>query len=130
MNDNKSIEPMDPVQGVFDFLIAGHGNANILEYLETREVTPAQAKDILEEALTKFLKSAALPKSLRRGWCLEAYRELYRKLVETGDYSGALKAINEIAKLSDLLSSKGKTPDENIKDEIDEYIENMMAIRG
>ncbi len=131
MSDHKDIEPVNPVENVFNFLIEGHGNANIIEYLETREVTTAQAKSILEEALTKFVKSAALPKSLRRGWCLEAYRELYRKLVETGDYSGALKAVNDIAKLSDLLSSNKPSPvDENIKDEIDEYIENMMAISG
>lgn len=44
------------------------------------------------------LVAAADPDTLT-GWCLEAYRELYRRMISTGDYSGAIRAVREIQNL-------------------------------
>ena len=129
MSDNDDLKSINPVENVYGFSIQGHSNSNIMEFLETQELTPENARNVLEQALNKFIKSANLPKTARRGWCLEAYRELYRKLFETGDYSGALKAIKEIANLAELSSAKAESAHE-IKDEIDEYIDNMMELNG
>lgn len=35
------------------------------------------------------------------GWCLEASKEMYRRMVEIGDYAGALRAIKQIKELAD-----------------------------
>lgn len=37
------------------------------------------------------------------GWALESCRELYRRMVDCGDYSGALKALSEMLKHSQKL---------------------------
>src|SRR5690242_20058871 len=34
------------------------------------------------------------------GWCLEAYRELYRRMVAIGDFPGALRAVKELLNFS------------------------------
>ena len=45
-----------------------------------------------------------------RGWCFEAYRELYRKMVDVGDYKGAIAAIKE---LSREAAKQPRTDDED-----------------
>jgi len=120
----------DPIEVVASFLIDGHKNIHILEYLETQEVTPEAAAIILEEALKKFIKASAMPKAVRLGWCLESYRHLYQKMVSTGDYSGALRAIQEIAKLADVIPKKGKEQQtmEEAEDEIDAYVSELISL--
>jgi hypothetical protein len=36
-----------------------------------------------------------------RGWCFVAYRDLYRKLLETGDLTGALAAVAKIERMGE-----------------------------
>jgi len=89
----------DSTQTVFDFIVSGHSHTHIAEYLKSVGEDDVSAKEIIAQAFEKLLDSAELPESARRGWCLEAYRLLYQKLVATGDYAGALKAVKEISKL-------------------------------
>jgi len=88
----------DSTQTVFDFIVSGHSHTHIAEYLKSVGEDDVSAKEIIAQAFEKLLDSAELPESARRGWCLEAYRLLYQKLVATGDYNGALKAVKEISK--------------------------------
>jgi len=39
------------------------------------------------------------------GWCLEATKETYRRILETGEYAGALRAIKQIKELADQASA-------------------------
>jgi hypothetical protein len=71
------------------------------------------------------LKAAKLPRAVRRGWCLEALRNLYNKLLETGDYAGAIRAVKEIATLSRLYDQGDNQTD---KEEINDYIDNVMSL--
>jgi hypothetical protein len=116
---------MDPIKIVAEFMVEGQSNANIIEYLQSKEMSLEDAALVFEQALANFVKSANLPRSVRRGWCLESLRDLYQKLVSTGDYVGALRAIQEIAKLADLYKSDSQ---KNLKDEINEYIDAVMTL--
>jgi len=120
----------DPIETVANFLIEGHRNVHILEFLESQQVTPEAAATILEEALNKFIKSSSMPKAVRLGWCIEAFRHLYQKMVSTGDYSGALRAVQEIAKMADVIPKKGKEKQskEDAKSEIDDYVETLLSL--
>jgi hypothetical protein len=120
----------DPVDQVVNFLIEGHGNRDIIEYLESQQMPAAEAKAVFEDALKKFIKAANLPKAVRRGLCLEMYRDLYRRLVATGDYAGALRAVQELAKLSDVQPVKGdKSPEtDKVRDEIVDFIDDVLAL--
>jgi hypothetical protein len=59
-----------------------------------KELWPKQNPDrILQTAAEHFTRLAHSAPDALLGWCLAATRDLYRKLVEVGDYAGALKAI-------------------------------------
>jgi len=128
--DRETPAGQDPVDQVVNFLIEGHGNRDIIEYLESQQMPTAEAKAVFQDALKKFIKAANLPKAVRRGLCLEMYRDLYRRLVATGDYAGALRAVGEIAKLADALPVKGEKPAEadEVRDDLDDYIDEVLAL--
>lgn len=120
MNDS-----IDPIKAVTGFLVEGHSNVDIMEYLDKQSFTAEDIALVFEQVLANFVKAANLPRSVRRGWCLEALRDLYQKLVSTGDYVGAIRAVREIAKLSGLYNagdSKG------LKEEINDYIDAVMSL--
>jgi len=113
----------DITQTVFDFIVSGHSHTHIVEYLKSVGEDDASSKEIIAQAFEKLLDSAELPESARRGWCLEAYRLLYQKLVATGDYSGALKAVKEIANLPSGEETKFREVTEKIK----EHMGSLMS---
>lgn len=118
-------KPDDPIKIVSGFMTEGQSNADIIEYLQENKMTTDEAALIFEQALANFVKAANLPRSVRRGWCLEALRDLYQKLLTTGDYAGAIRAVQEIAKLGDLYKSDSQ---KNLRDEINDYIDAVMSL--
>lgn len=120
----------NPIDTVADFLVEGHAAVHIVEYLESQTMTADAAMNVLHEALNKFVKVAKLPKEVRRGWLIECARDLYRQMKHTGDYTGALKALQEISKLSATYPSKSAPLPtvEETSDEIDDYIKEMMDL--
>lgn len=120
-----AIDDRDPIKIVSGFMVEGQGNAEIVEYLLAENMSPEEAAAVFEQALGAMVKAAKLPRSVRLGWCLEALRDIYRKLVVSEDYAGALQAVKEIAKLTDLYKKGGEA---DLKTEIDEYIDAVMTL--
>jgi len=89
-------------------LLDGHSETDIREYL-LEYGKPQKPKLIIRAALDNFKTIAAAPKATRLGFCQEAARELYRRMVEVGDYAGALRAIQELAKLTDAYAAAKAT---------------------
>jgi hypothetical protein len=115
----------DPIKMVFDLLIQGQGTAEILQLLQDDPHTAADAGLIVEQALSNFLKAAKLPRAVRRGWCIEALRNLYYKLLAAGDHAGAIRAVKEIATLSRLYDQGDGG---EAREEINEFIDNVMSL--
>jgi len=67
-----------------------------------------------------------MPRAVRRGWCIEALRGLYKKLITSGDYAGAIRAVKEIATLAGLYEHGDDT--NQTKGEINDYIDNVLAL--
>ena len=90
---------------VIGMLVEGNSRANIEEWLASEGVK--DAGQVFDDALEALRHAAAIPVDLRKTWALEALRELYRRLLATGDYSGAIRAVAEFSKLSGLYPAKG-----------------------
>lgn len=78
-----------------DWLTEGHSDHDVEQAL--RELYPGVDAREAEGKLLERLEDLGRPsRDALRGWCLAAYRRLYRKAVEIGDISTAAKIVKEI----------------------------------
>lgn len=100
--------PWSAKEQVLDWLLEGlrsdDVNAGLDAYFEgiPRERVWAEVFDHLVE-------SAEADKAAVIGWALEAYRDLYRRMVAAGELEGALKAVKELAALASRTSGVRST---------------------
>lgn len=89
--------PVDParVEQVLEWLVAGHREQHVVEAIEHH--WPDQDMRGLMLAVVGRLKKAGEWSGVAvRGWCFEAAKDLYRRMVEIGDFAGALRAVKQI----------------------------------
>ena len=120
----KRIPETELTAEVVRLMLEGHSLTDVIEYMqkENKGLTGEQAA---QWAFTWFEQSADIPEKSRLGWCLEAYRELYRKMVEIGDFNGAVKCVSEIQKLN---KSDSKTKNNKVAVKQDTWTNQLMAL--
>jgi hypothetical protein len=80
------------------FFLQGAAVDDVFE--KCRELWPGiPVEPIVAEVFETFRKSGERPPAVVLGWCLECARELYLKMLEVGDFAGALNALKEIPKI-------------------------------
>lgn len=77
------------------WLLEGNRTEDVAQAIAARFPGEDPAK-LLHAAGDHFATVAGADPLVIRGWCLEALREMYRRMVDIGDYAGALKAIKEL----------------------------------
>ena len=96
---NLPVAYYEPAEMVLKWLLEGHTEADILGAI--REHLPAEDSKALIETVLQRLEAAGRPsRDVIRGFCYEAYRHLYKRMVAIGDFANALKAIKEIHNLT------------------------------
>lgn len=85
---------------VAKLLVAGNSVADIKDFITSNDLGASEADELIDAGLFEIEKCLAIPAPARRAWCVEALREVYRRLIETGDYNGAIKAVVEISKIT------------------------------
>ena len=88
-----------PVSSRFLWILSGASEHDIRDAI-AKEWPEADAAPLIVSAVTAFEKAGEFNVGVVAGFCFEAYRELYRKMVEAGDYQGALKAVKLISDLA------------------------------
>jgi len=66
-----------------------------------------KAQPLIREVVTRLEKSGDFSTRVVIGWCFEATKDLYRRMVEIGDFPGALRAakqLEELAKAKDAAA--------------------------
>lgn len=79
--------------------LEGNSEADIREWL-AGTYPDIKANKVLKQIPEYLKEKAREDKEVVLGFCIESARELYRNLVKIGDFTGALKALQELAKLS------------------------------
>lgn len=123
---NSTVDPA-AIRQVYRLLIEGHGKIDIIEAIE-EQFPDHEPNQLLAEAAKSFAVIAAEPLTTIKGWALESTRTLYRKLVEVGDYVGALRAIKQLTELAQLETKKqtpkgAATPPAGPDDDIDRLLQ-------
>jgi hypothetical protein len=69
---------------------------DILETIQATYPDESPAMLILE-AMRHFERAGNYEPQVVHGWCFEAAKDLYRQMVASGDFAGALRAVKQIA---------------------------------
>lgn len=85
--------PSIAARQVIAWLIEGNTNQDICENLGLNE---REAVYLFEAAAQYFATVADSDPSVLHGFCLDATREMYRRLVQIGDYPNALRALKQL----------------------------------
>ena len=80
---------------VYGWMLEGHTKGDIADAASRLWAHLDRAKVILS-ALEAFAVASQEPPDSIRGFCIEATRHLYRKLLAVGDYTGALSAVKQL----------------------------------
>jgi hypothetical protein len=88
------------VKTIRDYLLQGAALSDILE--QTAIDWPGvNVVPYIDHVFEGFATTARQRPEIVIGWCLEASRDLFRKMVDAADYAGGLAAIKEIAKIKE-----------------------------
>lgn len=83
------------VDQVARWILTGARELDVIEAIQTTW-PEAEISGLLADAVKSLAASGKLSPSIVRGWCFEAARSLYQKMVEIGDFAGALAAVKQI----------------------------------
>jgi len=95
----KVLTPTDKAQQVVTWILEGNSDHAILEAI-AEEWPEDDAAPLIAAALTSLKESSSVDVELVTGWCFQATRFVYQKMVETGDNSGALRAIKQLREMA------------------------------
>jgi hypothetical protein len=99
MDDDNALASRPPAPvAVLQWLISGATEHDIVEALRAKypEADPRQTLAAVREHLA--VEGQPEPDALR-GWVLVSYRELYRRMLEVGDFDGARKVLKNITEI-------------------------------
>jgi hypothetical protein len=84
------------IDQIFKWVLAGHSEHDIEEAIRA-QWPEAEMQPLIVAAIGKIRSSGSIDPDAVSGWCFEATRDMYRRMVEIGDFAGALRAIKQLA---------------------------------
>jgi len=99
MDDPANMTPQPPPAiAVLQWLVSGASENDVVEALRAK-YPGADARAVMA-AVRDHLTAEGQPEAdALRGWVLVSLRELYRRMLETGDYDGARKVLKDIGQV-------------------------------
>ena len=88
----------DILRTVRGYFLQGAAVADIEEKVKT-DWPKEDSANIIRAVLDDFATTGRQSKATIDGFCIDAARDLYRRMLEVGDFAGALSAIKELARL-------------------------------
>jgi hypothetical protein len=87
-----------PAVAVVQWLITGASEYDVLEALQA-QYPGADARKTMAAVRAHFGAEGNPDTDALRGWVLTSYRELYRRMLEVGDFDGARKVLKNITEI-------------------------------
>lgn len=101
--------PAQQMEQVRKWVVSGATAADIEEAIAKAYPT-ADARALMLCVFDAITETGSAPAGTLRGFCIEALKELYRRMVEIGDYPGALRAVKELQALDETGPTKAARP--------------------
>ena len=93
----KKADSKDTPESVVRQILAGFNLADISEVVTDNG---GDAQQLIKDAISNLEAMAQEPQDAITGFSMCATRELYRRMLETGDYVGALRAVKQLLDIS------------------------------
>jgi hypothetical protein len=99
MDENNGITPQPPAPvAVLQWLVSGASENDVMEALRAKY--PAVDARGVMAAVRDHLAAEGQPHAdALRGWLIVSLRELYRRMLEVGDFDGARKVLKDIGQV-------------------------------
>jgi hypothetical protein len=89
----------DRIEEVFNWILSGITEHALIKKIE--ETWPeVDRRPLIIQAVKRFSSCEHLNPTAVMGFCFEASRDLYRRMVEAGDFVNALRAVKQMADLA------------------------------
>lgn len=90
----------EKVEQILKWMLAGESEFTIAQSM-AEHWPNSEAEPLITAAVDQLVKSATEnDETVVTGWCFQATRFVYQKQIEIGDYTGALRAIKQMAEFS------------------------------
>ncbi len=99
MDEKTDLSPCPPAPiAVVQWLVTGASENDVLEALRVKypHADPAATMKTVHDILAGEGRPST---DALRGWVLVSYRELYRRMLEVGDFDGARKVLKNITEI-------------------------------
>lgn len=84
---------------VVKWICSGHTLPDIEEAI-TAKLPGNKPKDLIKKAIAHIAQSGEVDNTVIKGYAFESYKMLQAKMMEIGDFQGAMKAVKEIVALT------------------------------
>lgn len=88
------------VNKVFEWIISGHSEHHVLQSIN-EELGGQPARPLIDAAWLRICETGDAPVSGIIAWAMEATRLTYQRMMDTADYTGALRAIKQVVDLAE-----------------------------
>lgn len=89
----------EQLEQVRKWIIAGHAEGDIREAI-AEQWPDAESTPVIVAAMTHIASSVNCPMEAVLGWCIQATQFLYQRMVDVGDFPGALRAVKQLAEFA------------------------------
>lgn len=90
----------EKIEQILKWMLAGESEFTIAESM-AKHWPHADPGPLITAAVDQLVKSATEnDETVVTGWCFQATRFVYQKQIEIGDYTGALRAIKQMAEFA------------------------------
>ncbi len=98
----KCKKPTDvDINQVVEWIITGNSMFNVGEALEERWPDQKDYQKALMGSVQQYLtESGNADAAVIKGWCLESLRDIYRRMIQIGDFNNAAKVVRDINKMA------------------------------
>jgi phage-related baseplate assembly protein len=91
---------VEDVNQVFEWIVSGHSEHHILDAINSQLAGQA-ARPLIDAAWVRICQTGEAPLNSIIAWAIEASRMSFQKLIETGDFAGALRAAKQVVDLAE-----------------------------
>jgi hypothetical protein len=118
-NGEPGLPDPSQINQVVKWVLLGTTEFDVVEAIK-ENFPGTDAAALMLGAMRHFERASQFHPDIVRGFCFDAARDLYRRMVECGDFAGALRAVKQIQEMARNVPNREDADTEQIEADIQE----------